>query len=428
MESTPARRTRHSSWLMVVSLISSMMVSPLSAAGQQASVPQCRPDNAGITLPDGFCALIVADRVGTPRHITVAANGDVFIAMRDGRGGVLALRDTTGDGAADVTARFGAGEGSDVEFANGYLYFSTSTEVLRYAWADGLLEPTGPPEVVVRDLPARGGHRSKSLAFDPNGPMYVNIGSSSNSCQIADRRRRSPGRDPCTELNNWAGIWAFDPSGRDQTQQDGARFATGLRNTVALAFRAQDNFLYGVVHGRDQLGQNWSNIYTLAQSAEEPAEEFVRIEDGNDFGWPYCYYDSEVELKVLAPEYGGDGRVVGRCSEVAAPLIGFPAHWAPNGLLFYGGTQFPERYRGGAFIAFHGSWNRAPFPQEGFNVVFVPFESLEPTGSFEIFADGFRGDDGVIHRPVGIAEGPDGSLYATDDRAGRVYRIIYSGN
>lgn len=389
--------------------------------------PECRSDNAGLVLPPGFCAVIVADRVGGPRHLTVAANGDIFVAMRDGRGGVLALRDTDGDGVADLRTRFGVGEGSDVEFQGGYLYFSTSTEVVRYVWEAGRFEPSGPPEIVLQDLPARGGHRSKSLAFGPDGSLYINIGSRSNSCQVADRRSGSPGMDPCQELRNWAGIWKFDPGSAPQSQGDGERFATGLRNTVALAIRPQDGLLYGVVHGRDQLGQNWGNLYTTEQSAENPAEEFVRIAEGSNFGWPYCYYDPETEVKVLAPEYGGDREIVGRCADFEDPLIGFPAHWAPNGLLFYSGAMFPSRYRGGAFVAFHGSWNRAPLPQQGFLIAFAPFEGEQPTGEFENFADGFRGADGVVHRPVGLAEGPDGSLFVTDDRAGRIYRIMYVG-
>jgi glucose/arabinose dehydrogenase len=261
--------------------------------------------------------------------------------------------------------------------------------------------------------------------------MYVNIGSISNSCQVEERGDHSPGHDPCTELEGQAGIWEFDANRLDQTQDDGRRFATGLRNTVALATRADDGALYGVVHGRDQLAQNWGDQFTEEQSAEKPAEEFVRIADGDDFGWPYCYYDPELESKVLAPEYGGDGQRQGRCADTKDPLVGFPAHWAPNGLHFYAGDHFPPKYHGGAFIVFHGSWNRAPLPQGGYNVVFQQFGGQDPVGDWEVFAEGFGGEEptpGSPHRPVGVAEGPDGSLFVTDDRGGRVYRIFYAGN
>ena len=132
---------------------------------------------------------------------------------------------------------------------------------------------------------------------------------------------------------------------------------------------------------------------------------------------------------MLAPEYGGDGKQVGRCKDKQEPLVAFPGHWAPDGLTFYAGTQFPERYRGGAFVAFHGSWNRAPLPQAGYRVAFVPFKNGKPVGGYETFADGFWKEDpaGPKHRPVGVAVGPDGSLYITDDAAGTIWRVMYRG-
>jgi mono/diheme cytochrome c family protein len=135
---------------------------------------------------------------------------------------------------------------------------------------------------------------------------------------------------------------------------------------------------------------------------------------------------------VLAPEYGGDGgNAVGPCATKKAPIATFPAHWAPLDLTFYRGKMFPARYRGGVFIAFHGSWNRAPFPQQGYNVVFVPFSGGNPSGQFEVFADGFAGavksPAQALHRPAGIAVGPDGALYISDDVRGRIWRVIYTG-
>lgn len=392
--------------------------------------PVCDPDNAGLTLPDGFCALIVADHVGNARHLTVAPNGDVFVAIKTGEdspGGILALRDTTGDGVADLKQRFGSGSGNGVAFHDGYLYFSTPTTIMRYPWRSDALEPSRNAEIIVQELPAAPGHEAKSIAFGSDGAMYVSIGSPSNACQKQDRIAGSPGKDPCDELDTHAGIWRFDANQLNQRQQEGTRFATGLRNTVALAVRPQDKQLYGVIHGRDQLNL-WPS-FTAAENAEKPSEEFVRIEENSDFGWPYCYHDPVLKQKVLAPEYGGNGKIVGRCQEKQDPLMAFPAHWAPNGLHFYSGEQFPPQYRGGAFIAFHGSWNRAPLPQGGYNVVFAPFEGDQPAGTWEIFANGFAGGhldpQRAAHRPAGIATGPDGSLYISDDQNGRVYRILY---
>ena len=157
----------------------------------------------------------------------------------------------------------------------------------------------------------------------------------------------------------------------------------------------------------------------------------MRIEEGDNFGWPYCYFDPATKTKVLAPEYGGDGSMTGRCAEMKDPLLGFPAHWAPNDLEFYTGRQFPEEYWGGAFIAFHGSWNRAPEPQAGYNVAFAPFQGGSPTGDWTVFADGFAGGDlspnGARHRPVGLAVGPDGSLFISDSQVGTVWKVIYTG-
>jgi glucose/arabinose dehydrogenase len=216
----------------------------------------------------------------------------------------------------------------------------------------------------------------------------------------------------------------------DQVQADGEHFATGLRNTFALSIGPRGR-LWGVQHGRDGVHDLWGDIYTAEQQAEVPSEEFVLIESGDDFGWPYCLHDPVIGAKVLAPEYGGDGKQVGRCGTAKGPAVAFPGHWAPTGLAFYRGDDLPERYREGAFVAFHGSWNRAPLPQGGYNLVFVPFRSGEPTGEWEVFADGFAGDDisprGAAHRPAGVAIGPDGSLFVSDDTAGRIFRIVFRG-
>jgi glucose/arabinose dehydrogenase len=279
----------------------------------------------------------------------------------------------------------------------------------------------------VRDLPSARSHAAKSLALSPDGrTLFVNVGSPSNSCQVTDRTLESPGQDPCPELATRAGVWRFDANTRRQTQADGKRFATGIRNAVALGLDPSGR-LWAAQHGRDQLGQNWPKLYTLEQSAEKPSEELFPVREGDDFGWPYCYHDPALGHRVLAPEYGGDGKTVGRCAEKRAPALAFPAHWAPDGLTFSTGAQFPERYRGGVFIAFHGSWNRAPLPQQGFRVAFVPFREGKPVGGYETFADGFWREDGSgpKHRPVGVAQGPDGSLYITDDAAGRIWRVMY---
>ncbi len=396
-------------------------------------LPSCDSDNGGITLPPGFCAVVAADQVGAARHLAVAPNGDLFVALEGQRGspgGILALRDTSGDGRVDVRHNIGSEGGSGIALSGGALYFATRSTVFRYSMHGGQLTPLGEPQVVARDLPSDGNHTAKSLALSPDGrTLLVNFGSASNACQVADRKRQSPGRDPCPELAYRSGIWRFDAAGANQTGAEGRRYATGIRNAMGLAF-ATDGQLWATQHGRDQLGDNWPKLFTTPeQNAEKPSEELLRVNEGDDFGWPYCYHDAELGHLVLAPEYGGDGKQVGLCARKHEPAVAFPAHWAPDGLTFYAATQFPARYRGGAFIAFHGSWNRAPLPQAGYRVVFVPFKDGRPMGTYETFADGFRHEKGAgpEHRPVGVAVGPDGSLYITDDAAGRIWRVMYKG-
>jgi glucose/arabinose dehydrogenase len=401
-----------------------LMAVPTCASAQR---PPCAPDNAGITVPDGFCVVLVADGLGRARHLVVESNGDVLVAVpgRDS-GGVVLLRDTDGDGKADMLRRVvSERQAADVKlYTNSgrtWLYYAVNRGVIRVPWHVGATEVDGPPDTVVRDLVYQGEHGIKTFVIAPDGRLFVNVGAPSNSCQAQDREKGSKGLDPCPLLDSAGGIWLFDANGQDQTSTPGTHYARGLRNTVALAIRPADGDLYGVMHGRDQLAALWG--YSDSASAEKPAEEFVKITRGTDNGWPYCYYDPALAKKVLAPEYSGDGTAVGRCASKASPLIGFPAHWAPDGLLFYTGSQFPAAYRGGAFIAFHGSWNRAPLPQQGYNLVFVEYSGNRP-GTWRVFADGFRD---VRSRPVGVAQGPDGSIYVSDDASGRVYRILYQG-
>ena len=396
------------------------------------SRPACAADNGGITLPEGFCAVVVADSLGPARHIAIAPNGDLFVAIRntrDTKGGIVALRDTNRDGHMDVREQFGDNGGSGIALVGSTLFFATDDAVLRYTVPRAGLRPAGSPDSVVGQLPTGRSHTAKTIAVRGNN-LFVNIGSPSNSCQVNDRQPASPGQDPCPDLDTRAGIWRFDARRSGQRQADGERWATGIRNAVAITIDPSGGQLWVAQHGRDQLWQNWPSHFDTTESAELPAEELFRVARGDDFGWPYCFYDGLAKRKVLAPEYGGDGQQVGRCARAKNPIAAMPAHWAPNGLLFYHGRQFPARYRGGAFIAFHGSWNRAPRPQGGYNLVFVPF-AKGAARPYEVFATGFAGDSvqpaGAKHRPVGLAVGPDGSLYIGDDRGGRIWRVMWRG-
>ena len=393
-------------------------------------------DNAGIKVPDGFSALVFADKLGPARHLDVNANGDVYVSLSDSKngGGIACLRDANGDGRAEVVKYHGKFDGTGIKLHKGYVYFGADTIVVRYKLKQGELVPEDNFEVIAKGFSNESQHSSKPLTFDPAGNMYVTVGAPSNACQQQDRTKGSPGMDPCPILELHGGIWRFkdDVANQDQAK-DGYRFATGIRNAVAINWNNTVDKLYALQHGRDQLSQLYPELYSDEKSANLPAEEFLLVDDGSDFGWPYCYYDDGQRRKVLAPEYGGDGTKTDRCEKATDPIMAFPAHLAPNDVLFYTGSMFPEKYKNGAFIAFHGSWNRAPLPQEGYFVVFVPFKGTLPSGNWEVFATGFAGVDVIKspgdakHRPCGLAEGPDGSLYVSDDVGGRIYRIIFTG-
>lgn len=393
-------------------------------------------DNGGLTLPQGFQAVVVADSLGYGRHITVNDNGDVYMILRradDGKG-LVALRDEDGDGVADSTAYFGNVQGTGIQLYNGYLYYSSTTEVKRYKLADDELVPASESETVVSGFPEQGQHAAKSFTFDDSGNLYVNVGAPSNACQQESRTPGSPGMEPCQQLERQGGIWQFSATALNQTQKDdGTRYATGIRNAVALDWNSQIGSLYAVQHGRDQLNTLWPDRFTEKENAELPAEEFFKVNEGDNFGWPYSYYDWQQNAKMISPEYGGDGETPVEEGRFENPVAAYPGHWAPNDLLFYTANQFPEKYKNGAFIAFHGSWNRAPRPQQGYKVVFQPFQNDTVSGDYSEFATGFAEMENpqpgsAEHRPMGFAIGPDGSLYISDSRQGKIWRIIYTGS
>jgi glucose/arabinose dehydrogenase len=409
--------------------LAALMLAGSGLAADKA--PSCDKDT-GITLPSGFCATVFADDLGTARHMVVAPDGVLYVALQsENKGGaIVALRDSKGSGHADQIVHFGDQGGSGIALHGGYLYFATPTSVLRYKLP---VAADSKPETVVGGFPSQDEHAAKSIAVDDAGHLYVNVGAPSNACQKDDRTPGSPGQSPCPLLAEHGGIWRFDA---DKTGQhfpkDGERYATGIRNAVAIAWLAPAKSLYIAQMGRDQLADNWPKSFSNEQSAELPGEELFKVEQGGDFGWPYCYYDQFQKKKVQAPEYGGDGKKQGDCAKYGQPIAAFPGHWAPEALLMYAGKQFPAAYQGGVFVSFHGSWNRAPLPQAGFKVVYLPFKDGKP-GAYETFADGFAGTDKIVgssdarYRPMGLAQGPDGSLYIGDTQKGRIWKVIYTG-
>ncbi len=425
--------------------IASWMFSPSAAAAPQSACPN---NDAGLKLPGGFCATIFADNIGHARHLVVAPDGVVYVNTWSGRyygntpphagGFLVALQDKSGSGHADVIQRFGRSAqegnagGSGIGLYKDAIYFETNDRIAKFPLTSGSIVPKvdAPETTIVFGLPLTGDHPMHPFYIASNGEMYIDVATPTNACQVKNRVPGSPGEDPCTQLETRGGVWLYDANKTDQRFSPAERYATGIRNAEGYAF--YDGQLYVTQHGRDQLFNNWPKLYKPDQEATLPAEELLLLKKGGDYGWPGCYYDLFQKKLVLAPEYGGDGgKKVGVCADKTGPAAAFPAHWGPNGAAHYDKKEFPERYTKGVFIAFHGSWDRAPYAQGGYNVVFQPLSGGRASAPCEIFADGFadgkKSPADAPHRPSGLAVGPDGALYVSDDVTGRIYRITYVG-
>jgi glucose/arabinose dehydrogenase/mono/diheme cytochrome c family protein len=405
----------------------------------------CPGDNGGIVLSPGFCATIFADNIGHVRHMVIAPTGVLYVNTWSGRyfnndtppagGFLVALQDTKGTGRADVITRFGDGVpqgsagGTGIAFYKNAIYAEVNDRIMRYPLPANGIVPSGKGAVILSGLPLTGDHPMHPFIIDPKGNLFVDLGTATNACEEKNRQPLSKGLNPCVEKETRGGTWRYDANVTGQKFSPAERYATGIRNGEGFAIDAEGR-LFVTQHGRDQLGQNWTKLYTTQQGEELPAEEIVRLEQGKDYGWPQCYFDGFQKKLVLAPEYGGDGgKTVGLCAQRTSPVAFFPAHWAPNDLLIVTNSRFPAAYRQGAFIAFHGSWNRAPGPQGGFNVVFQPMKDGRASAPYVVFADGFAGpgkaSGRAAFRPTGLVASPDGAVFISDDVHGRIWRVTY---
>jgi glucose/arabinose dehydrogenase len=439
---------RHSVLRSLIAMAMPCVAMAAFATPVSTEVPSaCNGDNGGLSLSPGFCASIFADNLGHARHMVVSDANVLYVNTWSGEyfdndkvpagGFLIALQDTKHTGHADLIKRFGDGVtegsagGTGIRLYKNFLYAEENDRIIRYELKPGDVAPTGKPQVVVSKMPLTGDHPMHPFVIDKDGHLFVDLGSETNACEEKNRVPLSPGRKPCVEKETRGGIWRYDANKLNQTFSAAERYATGIRNGEGMAID-RDGRLFVTQHGRDQLLQDWSRLYSDTRGPLLPAEELMELKPGADYGWPECYFDGFQKKLVLAPEYGGDGgKTVGLCAERSAPVAFFPAHWAPNALLIDSNSNFPAPYRDGAFIAFHGSWNRTPAPQGGYNVVFQPLSAGKVTRPYVLFADGFAGaskEPGrAAFRPTGLAAGPDGAIYIADDSHGRIWRVTYQG-
>ena len=385
---------------------------------------------------------MVADGLEGARHLDVTADGDIYVHLRGARGrepdppggGVVALRDADGDGRAEVVLRFSDHYGTGLQLRGDYLYLSTTTEVYRYRMTPGDLVPRGEPELIVSGFPEQRGHADKAFAFDESDHLYVNVGAPSNVC-MENRRPGSPGQEPGPQRVRQASVWRFDADTAGQTQEsDGHQFVTGTRNIVAVAWDPTSRAIYAAQHGRDAVNTLWPGYYNEDANAELPSEELFRLTAGTDF-----------RLAVLLPrpvprQEGAGAGVRGRRT-AGGPVRGRRA--AARRVSSALGTERPavlrrravsgtlsRRRLRGVFTA-PGTAPRSSRP--GIRSRSLPREAGEFTGRYETFAAGFAitspllSPRDAVQRPVGIAQGPDGSLYVTADVGGKVWRIVYTG-
>ena len=347
------------------------------SAGNPADIIR-RPANASLQVPAGFHVDVYASGFDEPRNMALAPNGDVFVAETGG-GRVTILRGKQHfTFASDLDRPFG------LAFTNGFLYVGLETAVIRFPYTPGQTLARGAPQKLLT-LPS-GGHSTRNVIFSRDGSkLYVAVGSNSNVSV-----ERDPMRAAITEMR---------PDG------SAARvFASGLRNPVGLAIEPHTGALWTSVNERDGLGDDLVPDY------------ITEVRDGAFYGWPFAYIGAHED-----PRHHGERPDL--VAKAAVPSLLIESHSAPLGMLFYDGTMFPQQYRGNAFVALHGSWNRSTLT--GYKVVSVPFKNGRPAGGYDDFVTGWITDPRgkAWGRPVGLLVLPDGSLLIADDGGNLIWRV-----
>jgi glucose/arabinose dehydrogenase len=373
-------------------------ISPASLAKPYAtpatdndSKATARPSGTLPKAPDGFSVSVFADGLPHARWMTVAPNGDVFLAQPDA-GKVVVLRPSPDGSHAARVSVFASGFNRPHGLAlhDGALYVADVKSLWRLRYSVGALAASGKRVHVADTTPALGpGHFTRDIVFDSKGTLYLAIGSRNNVSE---------------EPQPYASVQIVNANGSLST------FASGLRNPVGIAFNPGTDDLYVTVNERDGLGDDL------------PPDYLTRVQKGDFFGWPYAYIGHHAD-----PDYGKKRPDL--VAKTKAPDVLFHAHSAPLGLVFYDGNQFPAEYKGNAFVSLHGSWNDAH--PTGYKVVRVRFSNGRPENAYENFLTGFW--DGtssparVWGRPVGLVVARDGSLLVADDVGGTIWRVVYKG-
>lgn len=357
------------------------------------------PADTTLSAPEGFSVNVFAQGIPRARWLAITPDGDLLCAASQ-QDTIYLLRDTNSDGVADEIHTFldksnGANAPFGMTFLGDHFYVANTDAVLRYDYKPGQTSITSKPTKIT-ELPGGGYHQhwTRNIKVSPDGKkLFVTVGSrSNNSVEPAPR----------------AAVIVMNLDGSDRKV-----FASGLRNPVGLDFHPVTHEAYVTVNERDGIGHDLVPDY------------FTRIRQDEFFGWPYVYFKPENIDKRIRPEQRD--AAANLIAKTLVPDVLFQAHSAALGLTFYTGDKFPQRYRNGAFSAFHGSWNRKP--ATGYKIVFIPFNKGEPVGHYEDFVTGFllnEDNAAVWGRPTGVITTPNGDLIFTDDMSGRIFRVSYT--
>ncbi|RWE28276.1 MAG: sorbosone dehydrogenase family protein [Mesorhizobium sp.] len=375
------------------------------------------PADAKPHLPSGFSAKLIASGIDNPRVVRVAPNGDLFVA--DSEANQVRVYRLAKDSAKPAENGIFAGGlnqpygiafyplGNDPR----WVYVANSDSIVRFAYRNGDLKASGDPQTIVDNIPANH-HWTRDIAFSPDGKtLYLSVGSGSNVAENMGKRPKG-GLDAWVKSKPLGASWgseagraevrAFDPDGKN-----GRVVATGLRNCSGMTVQPATGAPWCVVNERDALGDN------------VPAEYATLIREGAFYGWPWYYIGNNED-----PRHKGERPDLAGKADI--PDVLMQAHSAPLNIAFYDGKSFPPEYRGDAFVALHGSWNRGN--RTGYKIVRLLFKDGKPTGEYEDFMTGFVASNGEVWgRPVGVAVADDGSLIVSEDGNGTIWRVTYDG-